>query len=391
MQILGRKGLSGQTLAGGSQLSRMPLVNTGLFTAGIQSVQTFSTIATTGAYNEQFHSIFSELNTTRQNYQQQVNELLTVDSQVKDSLRNKGVGLAWRYEQAELQMGGNGTSDWSQEQRQEILGEGKVRGAEGHHINNVANHLEDQANPDNIRFAKSRAEHQDMHGGDFRNPTTGEPIDRNRRLEQTNHKRVARNEWSGIGMAAAIGLGVGFTIGFAVKLAQSGLSIESVKIAAAAGAKAGAESAFLGAMNHLLVRSIGEAATSALQGVAQNIGLTVTENLSRMCNMAVMGGMAIIVFSVYQFCKLKLMGYGTKECLIRVGKSAAYSLTVLVLSIIAQGLWGGWAGIVVSVGIGFTVMVYKFGQARYAQGLIERLRLYTIQKYEPAYAMHRYL
>ncbi|PJN59822.1 hypothetical protein PAEAM_28570 [Paenibacillus sp. GM1FR] len=69
--------------------------------------------------------------------------------------------------------------------------------------------------------------------------------------------------------------------------------------------------------------------------------------------------------------------------MIRVGKSAAYSLTILVLSIIAQGLWCGWVGTVVSVGIGFTVIVFKFGQSRYNQGLVERLRLYTIQKYEP--------
>ncbi|NMI05790.1 hypothetical protein HF638_17580 [Paenibacillus sp. SZ31] len=383
MQILGNKGLVRQTLAGGSQLSSMPIVNTGLFTAGIQSVQTFSTITTTGEFNQQFHSIFNKLNISRQKNQQQVYDLLAMDSHVKNTLRKKGVALAWKYEQAEILMGGKGTTKWSPKQRQEILTAGKVHRAEGHHINNVAKHLENQANPDNIRFAKNKAAHKAMHGGDFRNQTTGEPIDRNKRLKQANYKRVAKNELYGIGMVATIGLGVGFTIGFTVKLAQSGLSIENVKVAAAAGAKMGVESTFLGVMNHLLVRGIGEAAKSALQGVAKNIGLMVTENLSRMCKMAVTGGMAITLFSVYQFCKLKLMGYGTKESLIRVGRSATYSLTILVLSIIAQGLWGGCAGTVVSVGIGFSVMVFKFGQARYTKDLVERLRIYTIQKYEP--------
>ncbi len=389
MQTLGRKGFSGKLLMGNKPRSLTSMLNTNIFAVGAHAVQTFYTIATTKAYNEEFHSVFNELNTYRHNYQEQVNELLAGDSPVKDKLRNSGVGLAWKYEKAEIQMGGKGTSDWSQEHRQEILEKGKVRDAEGHHINNVSDHLVDQADPDNIRFARNKDEHLKMHDGDFKNTTTGDHIDRNKHLKQTNHHRVMKKEWTGIGLAALIGLGAGFTIGFAVKLAQSGLSLESIKIAAATGAKAGVESAFLGAINHVIVRGIGETATNALQGMAQNIGFTVTENLTRMCNMAVIGGMTILVFSVYQFCKLKLMGYGTKECLIRVGKSAAYSLTVLVLSIIAQGLWGGYAGIVVSVGIGFIVLIYKLGQTRYSKELIERIRLYSIRKYEPDFGAYR--
>lgn len=385
MQLLANKGLHSFGLPTPSRIAGGIEMNAGVFTAGIQSVQTFSTIATTNSFNSQFHNVFNELNTLRHEYQQQVNELLAGDAEVKDVLRNKGVSLAWKYEQAELQMDGGGSRDWSDTQKREILEHGKVRGAEGHHINNVSDHLYDQTNPDNIKFAKTRAEHQEMHGGDFRNPTSGEHIDRNERLTHANVHRVARNEWSGIGMAAAIGLSAGFTIGFTVKLAQSGLSIESLKHAAIAGAKASGEGALLGVVNHLVVRSIGEAASSALQGAGQNIGMTVTENLAKMCNMAVMGGMAVIVFSVYQFCKLKLMGFSTKECLLRVGKSAAFSVTVLVLSIVAQGLWGGCAGLVVSVGIGFVVLTYKIGSARYNQMLVERIRIYTMEKYRPIY------
>ncbi|SDM30211.1 hypothetical protein SAMN05428961_11332 [Paenibacillus sp. OK060] len=46
-------------------------------------------------------------------------------------------------------------------------------------------------------------------------------IDRDQRLEQTNHNRVIKNELTGIGLAAAIGLGVGFTLGFVSSLAQN--------------------------------------------------------------------------------------------------------------------------------------------------------------------------
>ena len=75
-----------------------------------------------------------------------------------------------------------------------------------------------------------------------------------------------------------------------------------------------------------------EIARNALQGVAQNIEITVTEDLSRMINTGITANISIILFSVYQFSKLKLMGYETKEYLIRVGKSVSFSL----LSLIAQ-------------------------------------------------------
>lgn len=103
--------------------------------------------------------------------------------------------------------------------------------------------------------------------------------------------------------------------------------------------------------------------------------------------MGVIEGIAIIVFSVYQFYKLKLMGYDTKECLIRVGKSATFSLTMLTLSIFAQGIWGEAAGIIVSLGIGAKLMTYTFVRFRYTQKLINRILIYTIQKYKPVYTV----
>ena len=55
-------------------------------------------------------------------------------------------------------------------QCQEIKETGKVRGAEGHHQKNVADHPEDQGDPDNIKFYKSRKEHLEKgHNGDFHN------------------------------------------------------------------------------------------------------------------------------------------------------------------------------------------------------------------------------
>ena len=364
-------------------------INPSTFSYGIQATNTFGTINTANIFNFEFNSIYSNLNNIRQNYQQQVNELLASGTGTNDAFRNKGVELAWKYEQAELQMGGSGTRDWTLEQQKELLDRGAVRNFEGHHINDVSANPSQQANPDNIKFLEEHRngtgvrEHYKEHDYNWRNPTEGELIDRNARLEKTNNDRVFQNEHAGIRTAVIIGLGVGFTLGFVITLAQTGVSPENLKNAVVAGGRTGVEGAALGVMNHLVIRGIGEISSNALQGVAGNIGLTVTENITKMCNMAAMGGLAIIVFSVYQFTKLKLQGYSTKECLLRVGKSAAFSVSVLLLSIIAQGLWGGYAGIIVSLSAGIIIVSYVLIDNKHKKMVSEKISVYMIKKCEP--------
>jgi hypothetical protein len=366
-------------------------INPSNLSFGIQSANTFGTINTTNSFNNQFDGIYKDLNKLRQEYQQQVNELLASGNTSKDTLRDKGVELAWKYENGELKMGGDGTRDWTQEQRQEIFERGKVRSFVGHHINSVADNPSQQANPDNVEFLEEHRkgegvrEHFEKHGKNWQNQTEGDLIDRNDRLEKANDKRVFKNELAGIGAAVAIGLGIGFTLGFVVTLAQSGISTEGLKNAAIVGAKSGVEGAILGVANHLVVRGIGEMATNALKGVAGNLGLTITENITKMCNMAALGGLTIVVFSVYQFAKLKLAGYSTTECLLRVGKSAAFSASVLLISIAAQGLWGGHAGIIVSTSIGVIVVTYKLVENQHRKIIGEKIRLYMIKKCEPTF------
>lgn len=353
--------------------------NIGVFTAGIQAANSFQTIGTTNTYNNEYNEIMKKLTELRQQYQQEVDSALASNPN-DTSLRSKGVSLAWKYEQAEIQIGGSGTADWSDSQRQEILDKGTVRGAEGHHINNVADHPENQANPDNVRMAKSRQEHLKMHNGDFRNLTEGEMIDRDARLAKAQRIRVLKNELTGLGIAVAIGLGIGFTIGFIVSVAQNGISPESIKYATIAGGKVGAEGATFAAVNHLITRSIGELATNAMTGILSNLGLTVTENITKMCNMGVVGSIAIVAFSIYQFYKLKRLGYGTKESLLRVGQQAAFSVSVLIISIIAQGIWGGAAGMIVSISVGIVVVIYKTFDNLHEKELMEKIRIYVVEK-----------
>ena len=86
--------------------------------------------------------------------------------------------------------------------------------------------------------------------------------------------------------------------------------------------------------------------------------IEITKNVSKMCKMGIVGALSIMLFSSYQFYKLKRNGMATKEALINVGKQTLFSLSLLAVSIAAQGIWGGPAGIIVSVSTGIILIVY---------------------------------
>ena len=202
---------------------------------------------------------------------------------------------------------------------------------------------------------------------------------------KVNHA-ILKNELSGLGLAVAIGAGIGLTIGFITTLAQTGVTPDSLKIAVAEGAKAGVESGSLAAVSYGIGRTLGEVATKAITGTMQNLGIGISENMIKMVNMGVVGTMTTIVFSVYQFIKLKLNGVETREALIQVGKQALFSMSLLAVSIAAQGIWGGAAGIIVSISIGIIMIIYAVGDAVHQRHIAEEIRVYTINECYPAFA-----
>jgi len=92
------------------------------------------------------------------------------------TLRRRAVKEAWRQER-ELVKAGGGSREWSTEQIDELLTKGKVKGFEGHHINNVQNYPDMAGNPNNIEFL-TREEHLSAHNGNWKNETHGDLIDR---------------------------------------------------------------------------------------------------------------------------------------------------------------------------------------------------------------------
>lgn len=243
--------------------------------------------------------------------------------------RGDAVELAWEYEKAIVEMGGSGTTDWNADQMAALLDKGKVPGAEGHHSKNVAAHPEEQGNPDNIIFYKNRQEHLQLgHGGDFRNNTDGEFIDREAILEETNQQRVWQNEISGVLAAAMLGFGVGGSIAFLITLAENGLTRDSFLKALKEGIK-----------------------TGTFAGARAVVGYGISRAVLPVCGAGVAGGVVIAVFQMARFLKMKKEGYTTKEALVEVGKQAGISGLILMASLAVGGLLGQAAAMVLSLGI----------------------------------------
>jgi len=349
------------------------------------ATSTYATETTTIQFNSQLNDYLNILHMERDRIANKVADGLADNLNYKEA-RNDGVKLAWEYEKADIDMGGKGSSNWNKEQCQEIRETGKVRGAEGHHQKNVADHPEEQGNPDNIKFYKSRKEHlEDGHNGNFQNESNAEMIDKDKMLERTNGKRVLKNELRGLGIATAIGIGVGFTIGFAVSLAQSGITPDSIKYAFVNGGKSGLESGIQSIAGYGIGRTVGQLATCALEGVLTNAGIQITENIAKMCNMGVVGTITIAVFSTVQFSRLIHKGESLKSTAIQVGKQTLFSLSLLTLSIIAQGIFGGSAGLIVSIGTGIICITYVLTDAVNQRNYLERLHIYMIDKCKPMF------
>jgi len=91
----------------------------------------------------------------------------------------EAVRKAWAQERKLVMRTGRGTREWTVAQKRELIETGRVKGFEGHHINNVASNDRAMArNPNNISFKEGRAEHLDAHAGNFASSTSGPLLSR---------------------------------------------------------------------------------------------------------------------------------------------------------------------------------------------------------------------
>lgn len=147
------------------------------------------------------------------------------------------------------------------------------------------------------------------------------------------------------------------------------------------GGKSGVASGVQSVVGYGIGRTIGQVATNAIEGVLSNAGLEITANISKMCTMGTVGAITVAVFSTVQFVKLIYRGECLKSAAIQVGKQALFSLSLLAISIAAQGMWGGPAGIIVSIGTGIVIVSYTIADAVHQRTFAEECHIKTIEEY----------
>lgn len=350
--------------------------------APMQSSVSYTTRTVTIGFNNQCNNYIKTLGAKKTQYQSEVNEALKNDPNYTGH-RDKGVSLAWEYERADVEMGGNGSENWTEVEKNDMRTRktGTVRNAEGHHKRNVANHPEDQSDPDNIKFYRSRKQHlEEGHDGNFQNESDQPKVDKEKMLRKTNRRRVIKNELKGAGLAALIGFATGASIGFIVSLVQNGISPDSIIEALKEGGAAGLEGAALSIVSYGISRLVGGIATAALTGALTKLGVDVTENIAKACNMGAVGGIVIIATSLYSFIKLKRQGVNSQDALCTVGKQLLISVSSLAVTVIVQSIYGGPAAIAVGIGISAVMLGYSMYNMYHNKRLADEIQLYAIDK-----------
>lgn len=109
---------------------------------------------------------------TKVGHIKKVGKTLKVSSKYINGTRGTGVQRAWKAEKAMIAKTGQGTRKWSGKRRAEILTTGKAKGMIGHHINSVKNYPQYAGLAKNVRFVSTK-QHLRLHGGAYRNQTTG--------------------------------------------------------------------------------------------------------------------------------------------------------------------------------------------------------------------------
>lgn len=334
-----------------------------------------------GSITAQFHSQYNDfldvLGARRTELTQIVKNNLSQNPDYTGS-RNAGVKLAWQYEKADIEMGGKGSANWTKAEQDEILNSrtGTVSGAEGHHQKNVVDHPEYQADPDNIKFYKSRQEHlQQGHDGNFQNESDALFIEKNKMLKNTNNRRVLINELKGASISAAIGFGIMFTISAIMELAKVGIASTEMEELIGHSIKEGIGG---GAISMV---SYGVGRVTSL--IIQNYGVDLLTKMGELVNFAAIGIVSIILVSTYQLIKMKMNGVETSVAFKEVGKQVLFSISVLAVSIIAQGVYGGHAGIIVSTSVGVVVLMVGVINTIHQRKLETQIKEYAIEKYRP--------
>lgn len=334
-----------------------------LYTASmpIHNQNVLGATVTANNYNQQLIGNLNELNSLQTTYRQELNQFLDGNgSYSANTYRQRAVSLAWKYEKADIEMGGRGSENWNQQERQQILEHGRVQGAEGHHQQNVADHPTEQSNPHNIKFFRTRLKHLfEGHGGDFHNESDAPMLDRDQMLKNTNEKRLINNDLKGSGISAAVAFIAAFSISVIVAAVQDGVTPETLKHATINGGNA----AIIGVASYAVGRFVTNSITPAIVKALEKMGMKVSENISNACSLGITGIAVVAIVSIVQFIHLKRKGFTTKNALLQVAKSASVSLLTIAASALVCAKFG--AAVATYVGIAIAVGFIIYGIYKY--------------------------
>lgn len=142
------------------------------------------------------------------------------------SLRDNAVREAWKYEQKNVELGGDGiTHSWTDTEKRELIETGRVSGYDGHHINDVSTYPEMQADPNNITFL-TKEEHILAHNGNFNNSTNGEIVDKIHNLGNVHSDGLAMFDIALYSLAIGA---IPFTIELLVRVYKNNLSYNDLR------------------------------------------------------------------------------------------------------------------------------------------------------------------
>lgn len=306
-----------------------------------------------------------------------------------EGARSSAVQTAWEYEKADIIMGGSGSEGWTTEERQQILkakyGSG-LPGAEGHHRKNVHDHREEQWNPDNIKFFRTRKEHLEAHGGDFHNETDMPLCDRKEMLRQTQRKRVIQNEVKGATISAIVGFMTSASLSLIAELYEKGFSLDTAKDVITNVFKQGLAGACNGTVSYgvfrlgsiLIDQSISPTAKGFLGFLRSTRG-----------KFAILGAVAIIGDSLFLITKDTMNGSPFLQSVVNTGKRQMIPIGLLALS-----LYNPFVGFFLSSLISFCTIISNNAEKKLLMRIeIHRLdflyQLITTDKQIKAYKKYR--
>lgn len=294
-----------------------------------------------------------------------------------DGLSQSAISGAWKAERYELELGGKGTVKWTRAERKMILEKGKLEGVEGHHQQSVKYHSEEQANPDNIKFYRTREEHlQEGHHGDFKNESDAPMYDRRQRLIDTKRRSVIKNELLGGTIVAAVSFLTTAGLRFVIEMVRSNRNPEDIKNARDLAIREGAEAA------GYALFSYGFTKLSLYGGkkMIELLNLKLSTNAMKWVEGSIAAVAVAIAVGIITYIKMRRMGYDRKESFMQAGKTAGVSLGITMVSLIISINYGmSWA-IGLNVAIAVISTSYMIFAVLHEKHLTEKLQVYTIQE-----------